>query len=425
MEADSSGLTSGNKKHNHVFITLLFLFIYTSLFNSGQAQQFFKLDPPRKNITIPFSFHRNLIIVPIYLNEQGPYNFLLDTGVGIGLITNPNLLDSLNLKKGAEVRITGAGNELPELKAFQVPNVKVKLKGLKADALTFTILTEDIFNLSTYIGLPISGILGYQFFNSFVVRVNFLESTLTLYPPENYKYRKSDGIAVPFQLEDLKPYIYALTTIENDKKLSIKLILDTGAGHALSLDQNSNSVIQIPKRSIRTQLGTGLTGTINGSIGRIQSFQLNKFVFKDILSSFPDYADVGAKVNVGRNGNLGNEILKRFHLIIDYSRSRIILKPNSFYRQSFEHDMSGIEIVASGEVYNRFFIYKVEPNSPAAEADILAGDEILYINAADASKLSISNIDKLFRLRDGQKLLIILRRDEETIYRILTLKRRI
>jgi len=391
----------------------------------GQAQTFFKFDSPRKRLTLPFSFHRNLIIVPLHINGKGPFNFLLDTGVGMGLITNPNLLDSLNLPKGMPIKITGAGENLNDLKAYIIPHLKINMAGIVADDLTCTILSDDVFNLSSYVGVPIAGILGYQFFNSFVVRINFIEESLTLFEPTTFKYKRSYGATIPFQLEEQRPYLYALATLQDQQQLAIKLIMDTGASHALSLEQRQNSAIKIPDPAYRTHLGRGLNGSINGYLGRINNFRLNKYTFENMISSFPDHEDVAAKTNIGRNGNLGNEVLKRFHVIIDYSRSRLTLKRNAFFRKSFEHDMSGLDIIASGDSFNRFFVSRIEAGSAAAEADILPGDELVFLNNAPAITLSITRIDEILQTKNGQNLFIILRRDGKLISRILTLKRRI
>jgi hypothetical protein len=306
-----------------------------------------------------------------------------------------------------------------------VNNVVVEIPGATAPRLTMTFLSEDVFNLSSYVGMPIAGLLGYQFFNSFVVRIDYNSSQLTLYPPETFEYRKRDGVSIPFELEGQRPYLYALTTLAGEAPISTRLILDTGAGHALSLEQHSHSAIKVPEPALRTQLGTGLSGSIMGYVARIPRFQLNKFVFNNMLTSFPDHADVAAKVLVGRNGNLGNELLKRFNLVLDYSRSRLTLKPNNNFKEPFEHDMCGLELVASGSTYNRFLIAKVEPNSPAEEADLQPGDEILFIDNTPASTLTLSKLDRFFRLRDGYRLPLVLSRQNQLIFRFVTLKRKI
>jgi hypothetical protein len=425
MKADDSpGRFCPFIRFSSLGLILLFLLLVCPIVKLP-AQSYFYMQQKRKQVTLPFTLHRNLIIIPVQLNGKGPYNFLLDTGVGTALITNPNLLDSLGATAGSEIRIAGAGSSLEELKAYIVNNIVVEIPGVTAPSLTMTFLSEDVFNLSSYVGMPIAGLLGYQFFNSFVVRIDYSSSQLTLYPPGTFEYRKRDGISIPFELEGQRPYMYALTTMAGEEPISTRLIIDTGAGHALSLEQNSHSGIKVPDPALRTQLGTGLSGSIMGSVGRISRFQINKFVFHNMLTSFPDHADVAAKVQVGRNGNLGNEVLKRFNLIVDYSRSRITLKPNAHFKEPFEHDMCGLELVASGSAYNRFLIAKVEPGSPAEEADLRPGDEILFIENTAASSLTLSKLDRYFRLRDGHRLTMVLNRQNQLIFRFVTLKRKI
>jgi hypothetical protein len=275
--------------------------------------------------------------------------------------------------------------------------------------------------------MPIYGILGYQFFNSFVVKINYTDFTLTLYKPETYVYRKRNGIRIPFEIDDQKPYVYAQTELNDSVKVRTRLIMDTGAGHAISLEQGSHPEIKIPEPALRTQLGTGLSGTIRGYLGRVRSFQLGKYKFNHVLTSFPDHNDVSAKVNstIPRNGNLGNELLKRFTVIIDYSRSALTLKPNNSFRDPFEHDMCGIEVMAIGTDFNRYIISKVEPGSPANEAGLQVEDEILFLNTAASQALTISQIDKILHYKDGYRVIFIIRRNNELMYRFVTLKRRI
>ncbi|MGV3586633.1 MAG: aspartyl protease family protein [Adhaeribacter sp.] len=429
MSTGSLHILSRLVTHNQFWVLCCLAFMgFLLLFSvPGQAQEYFKFDKPRKKLSVKFTLHRNLIIVPVYLNDEGPFNFVLDTGVGNGIITDPSLLQTLALKKGKEIKITGAGSDQADLKAYIISNIKVKISDVSAPNLALTILSEDVFNLSSYVGMPIYGILGYQFFNSFVVRVNFNEAHLTLYPPQNFTYKKRDGVRIPFELDDQKPYIYAQVTMNDFSRVNARMIVDTGAGHAISLEQGSHPAIQLPEPALRTQLGTGLSGAIRGYLGRVRSFEISKYKMNNVLTSFPDHLDVGAKVvnKIERNGNVGNEVLKRFNVIIDYYRSSLTLKPNNFYRDPFEHDMCGIEIMAIGESYNRYIISKVEPGSPAAEADLKVNDEILFINSASAHALTISQIDKLLHTRDNFRLLIILRREGDLIYRFVTLKKRI
>ena len=389
------------------------------------SQGTFTLNPPFKRNVIPFEMHRNLIVVPLYLNGKGPYNFILDTGVGVTLITDPTLKDSLQLNSGVNISIAGVGSD-SDLKAFIASGLSMKMGQTSAQNVQVAVLSEDVFNLSSYIGVPIYGILGYQFFNSFVVHIRYSEKRVIVQNFADFKYRRSYGARLAIKVEGQKPYLNTVAHLQNDNKVPVKLIIDTGAGHALSLEQESNSAIQVPTPSINAQLGKGLSGTINGQLGRIKSFSLSQFNLTNVLTSFPNYQDVGAKVFlVARHGNIGNELLKRFHVVVDYTRQLMYLRPNAHFREPFEHDMCGIDLVASGKDYQRFFVNYVEPDSPAAAAGILPGDEVISINLAAAATLTISKIDQLFHTRPGYNMLLGIQRGDQRIYTVITLKRKI
>lgn len=409
----------------HLLISIFILSVGFLLPATAFSQGTFTLNPPYKRTVIPFEMHRNLIVVPLYLNDKGPYNFILDTGVGVTLITDPTLKDSLRLSSGVNISIAGMGSD-SDLKAFIASGLRMRMGQTSAQNVQVAVLSEDVFNLSSYIGIPIYGILGYQFFNSFVVHIRYSEKRVIVQNFVDFKYRKSYGSPIAIKVEGQKPYLTTVAHLQNNNKVPVKLIIDTGAGHALSLEQESNSAIQVPTPSIAAQLGKGLSGTINGRLGRIQSFSLNQFQLTNVLTSFPNYQDVGAKVFlVARNGNVGNELLKRFNVVFDYKRQVMYLRPNAQFREPFEHDMCGIDLVASGNEYRRFIVNYVEPDSPAAEAGILPGDEVISINLTAAAAMTISKIDQLFHSRPGYNILLGIQRGDQRIYTVITLKRKI
>src|SRR3546814_7767254 len=80
----------------------------------------------RRKLKIPFRLERNLIVVPVYINGHGPFNFILDTGVSILIITNPSLKDSIGLKGDRTIKIRGLG-EGEDLDAVIIPRMSVQI----------------------------------------------------------------------------------------------------------------------------------------------------------------------------------------------------------------------------------------------------------------------------------------------------------
>ncbi len=388
--------------------------------------QSFHLYGGKKSKNLPFKFIKNLIIIPVTINGKGPFNFVLDTGIGIMLISDPSLRDSLGLENLRSLKIIGFG-EGDELSAFVTPSIIVGMGDNVYGEMSAAILKKDAFNLSSYTGIPVHGLIGYEFFSSFIVKINYFTGMLKLYSP-SVSYIPRKGYKIPIEIEDRKPYLTASISTEPGKQKDVKLIIDTGAGHPISLETDSLQPYKVPEPNIRANLGVGLSGAINGYIARIPSVKIGKYELKKVISAFPDYKDAAGKfLSIQRNGNIGNTILRRFSVVFDYNNSCIYLKPNSRFKESFEHDMSGIELAQAPPDYKHLYIARIEPGSAAEQAGLMENDEILAINLKPVNEMGMEDIYDLFR--SGNKKSLVLRivpyGSDKPEMVIITLKRRI
>ena len=405
---------------------LLIIFSVLLFLSQTSNAQYFEFSGKRKRETIPFKLVKNLIVVPLTINGNGPYNFVLDTGVGLFLITDPKLIDTIKIANLRSIRITGFG-EGNELSAYVTPSLKVRIGSAVAESIPAAILKDDIFELSGYAGMPIHGLIGYELFSSFTVKISYSASTVTIFSSKKpYVLRK--GTKVPITIEDKKPYLVTDIALSNGQKIAAKLIIDTGAGHPISLENYQGRPFEIPQVNIAANLGVGLTGAINGYIGRIRSVKLGKYTLDNVIASFPNYSDVGSRVMlVSRNGNIGNSILKRFDIVFDYAGKAMYLRPSMYLKEQFEHDMSGMELASAGPEYNRIVVTRVEPFSPAEDIGLKKNDEIISINFKPVKEMSMQEIDNLFRSKNDRSFIIDVVRNEgkERDRVILTLERRI
>ncbi len=388
----------------------------------------------RHRARLPFTTQRNLIIVAARLNGQGPYNFLLDTGVGTSLLTDPALTDLLHLAHGSEYKLLGVGGTDSGLRAYEATNVRVSLPGVEAPGLSWLVLNSDVLDLSGYVGMPIHGIIGADLFQSFVVTIRPEQRQLLLTDPATYRAPHGRRWArLPLLLEHDKAYLTALVQQQpaaaGALPLPLRLLLDTGAGHALSLETTSDLRLHLPAVRLRTDLGRGLTGLISGSLGRVAAMQLGRYHLPGVLTSFPDSSQVHERLSGSerlRNGSVGYEVLKRFTTVIDYPHRQLLLRPTAALREPFEHDMCGLDLLATGPDYRRYLVQRVVPNSPAASAGIAEGEELISINFLPINVFSLTDLSHMLHSQDGRVLLLLLRRHDGELHTTsLRLKRQI
>ena len=388
----------------------------------------FRLSHPRQRwVRLPYQAQRNLIIISACLNGQGPFNFVLDTGVNVSLLLDASLQESLHLTLGQEYHVMGAGTG-ESVVAHQVDGVRVTLPGVEGPRVSFLLLAANGLNFSSYVGMPIHSILGSDVFRSLVVRIDPVASQLELYDPAYY--RPPTGrrwTTLPLVLASGKPYLTTRVTTHDSSTAALRLLLDTGAGHSLSLDVNSHPELSYPKPGIRSPLGRGLSGVITGYLGRIACLRLGRYALHALITSFPDTARAQRQVFDGfRNGSLGYEALNRFVSVIDYPHNRLLLRPGPHYRRPFEQDLSGLELEATGPNFRRYHVTLVQADSPAAKAGLQVADELLFINFIPAASLSFSQLSQLLREAVGHRLTLVVRRaDGELSTAVLALKRQL
>ncbi|WP_160292126.1 retropepsin-like aspartic protease [Pedobacter lusitanus] len=401
-------------------IILIVLSLYFPL--SVQAQTF-QFSGNRQKQTISFTLVKNLIIIPVYVNEKGPYNFLLDTGVAQMIITDTTFLADLDLKNAQTVKVQGYGLG-DNIEAVLTRNITARVGKATINNIPTAIFKKDIFDLSSYLGIKIYGILGHYFFNSFIVKINYSGNRLTFYNPDTKIEPK--GTKIPIQITNGKPYINTQIETATLGKIDVELLIDNGSSHPLMMESLQDKPFPLPPTVIPANLGVGINGIINGNMGRIADLKLGTYNFTDVLTGFPDFnIERSTLEGKSRNGSLGSDILRHFLVTFDYQSGFLYLKKTNNRIPVFEHDMSGLEVYVIQGMKDRFYIGRIESGSPGELAGLQANDEITAINFSSVQHFTLNDLTELLKEHDGKQILIeILRGYDKHIY-ILKLKKRI
>jgi predicted aspartyl protease len=409
--------------------TLLIIFFLglTLIYTQAQVPGFFMKEDKRR-VILPFYASNSLIIVPVSINGAYPVNFLIDTGVRSNILFSKDLGDAMGLEYTRRLNLMGAdGSE--EIMASVSPVNHIDLGPIEGLAQSLLVLEEDFLELESVVGIPIYGIIGYEFFKFNPVKINYDDERIEFFRTDAMKWRPPLYKKMPLEIDQNKPYIRAKIKQKNGKVLESKLLIDTGANHGLLLNRETSEKIELPEDNLEAELGQSLGGLLYGYIGRVNWLKIQSLKQKEVLTSYPDETAFSYIIKEsGRMGSLGSEVLGRTRLILDYPRKRAMMKKGDSFYAPYEYDMSGLNVKKIPTDDKRFYIGQVREGSPADEAGIEAFDEILSINKIPTLIWELSDVIKLFRSEEGKVIEIEVRRyfDEElTRYEDFTYKIRL
>ncbi len=425
----------------------IFIFLFLVASNSFSQGNFRIVNKDKESVSMPFRLVNNLVVINAKINGK-ELTFILDTGIEKTILFNLKFSDSLKLNSVKEIQLRGLGDGLP-IKALVSDNNLFRINEIIDPHHRVYIIIDNLFDLSAKMGIDIHGIIGGDLFKDFVVKINYSSKKLTFYKPDTYSYSNCKKCETfPLDFYNQKPFIDVFVENYLGELFKVKLLIDSGGGDALWLFNKTNPKILISDKYFEDYLGKGLNGNIYGKRSKISKLKMGSFVFENAAVAYPDSISIeSAKKNKERNGSLGAEILKRFHVIFDYRNRKITLKKNNkFFKSPFIYNKSGIELVYGGEmlikekksnsnfieskardnmnssifqiVYSYGLSYKpsyqisfIREGSPARLAGLLVGDIILEINGAPAYQKEMSEIIQLFSQKENKRIKLLVNRD--------------
>lgn len=396
---------------------LRYLAVFAFLFfcTKPSAQPGYEILKDVNKIDIPFEFTNNLILVNVTFGRLFPLKFIFDTGAENTILSKREVTDALGFNYEREFKIMGSDLQA-ELTAYLVRGVYLNIEDMVAPNHSMLVLQEDYFNFEELLGIKVDGILGADIFRGLTVKIDYQRQVITLSKASSSKIKKDGFEVLPILIEKNKPYLQTTVRTQADSIVKVKLLLDTGAMLSLLLNSDSHPSLQPPENTIQGQIGAGLGGFLTGHLGRVNALSLGDLMCTQVVTNFQSYQLGMDSIKMkGRNGIIGNEILSRFLVIIDYPGQKLYLQPNRRYKNEFEFDKSGLVIIASDYKLKKFTVHSVITNSPAMEAGILKGDEIKRINGKPIGFFNLEQINKLLRKKEGKKIKIVVKRDGQRL----------
>jgi predicted aspartyl protease len=363
-----------------------------------------------KKVELPIIVSNNLVVIPLSINNGPPVNFLLDTGVKTNILFSKTFGNYIGLNYTRKLDLVGADGQTI-LTASVSPNNYIDMGPLEGIYQTLLVLDEDFMELEQVIGIPVYGVIGYEFFKYNPIKIDYDKQKITFYAGEMMKRKPFGFKKVDIKLDNSKPYITGEVKQEADSEIETKLLIDIGANHGLLLNRETSDKIVLPKNYIESDLGRSLGGDLFGFVGRTFLLNINGIKFKDVITSFPEETEFSYVIREsGRQGSIGSEILGRLTVVLDYNREKMYIKRGDTFAVPFEFDMSGItpRLMPSDEKV--IFVTQIREGSPAYEAGIRMKDEFQDINNIPIDFWELPDLIKLFRSEEGREVKITMKR---------------
>ncbi|MGE5345199.1 MAG: aspartyl protease family protein [Acidithiobacillales bacterium] len=334
--------------------------------------------------TVPFELINNHIYVKVKLNGQGPFTFLCDTG-GANVIT-PTLAARLGVKPEGALEGRGVGEKSEDVGL-------VTLESLAVGDVTLRKQLFAVFALEGFAdveGVPQAGLIGYEVFKRFVVRVDYENDQLTLTVPSSFAYQ-GHGTVVPFRFNEQIPQVEG--SIDG---VPGKFDIDTGSRASLSLLRPFAEKNDLKKKlgaRYEAVTGWGVGGASRGLIARARELRLGDVSIPSPVTELSQQQK-GSFIDPYVAGNVGAGVLKRFNIVFDYAGKRLIFEPNANNALPDVYDRSGMWINRAGAALN---VVDVTGGGPAEAAGLRAGDAIVAVDGAPVDDATLVALRKRFR----------------------------
>jgi predicted aspartyl protease len=317
---------------------------------------------------IPLAIEDPYPIVTARLQERDAA-LVLDTGAD-ATVLEARLARALGLVLSDEL-VPGSGGSGPsgEIRRAVVPRFAV------GGALR---LEHPVYVTAFPREFPWDGVLGADFLQAYAVHIDYQQGRLELVAAAAQAGARQ--LRGPGPLLPLRRHASGKLLVEAEVDgIAGWFSLDTGAGQAITLFAPA-----VERMGLRTRWGPGVrmaTGVTTGGIDhadcvRVTALQMGGHRLQRPVVEL-SLASAGLFGTDAWLGNIGGEVLRRFDLGLDASRSLLTLQPNAFFDHAFPGPRAGFIWRDNGQALE---VAEVLAGGPAALVGLRVGDVLREVD---------------------------------------------
>jgi hypothetical protein len=289
---------------------------------------------PGGETSVPIELIDHHIFVDVMINRKGPFHFWFDTG-GRNII-DPTVAWQVGARTLGSVRAGGVGVRTSEMQFTRVDQVSMGAATLTAQ----DFLVTELGPRSSYVpfGLTpkreVQGMIGYELPARFLTTIGYPAGRMTLRTPEAFHIAAMDGAPIPLSFDGTIPAVQCKLA-----GINATCELDTGSftvlvskpfidAHHEVLPRWFSGAAMIPLLPTRGIVASGFGGWSKGQVGELSSLQLGANTLRGIDKTIFSMDEKGALADPLIAAIIGNPVLERFTMILNYPDATLSLVPN-------------------------------------------------------------------------------------------------
>jgi hypothetical protein len=284
----------------------------TSLSYAPLPRAGFHLPDSVNEMTIKFRSIKNLIILPVTLNDSIEVNLILDTGCRNLVLFGKRFQKLLNAHSDKVVQFSGLGSGAP-VKGYLSLNNEVSIEAVLGEKVPVVVVpNKNLFSMYN----DVHGVIGYEIFQKFEIEINPKKQLITFRSATRTTEREGYS-KVLLQVVDSRPVMNSTITMDSNADHTCDLMIDTGSSLGLLL--KTTDLEKFKYNDTEKVIGRGLNGLLMGieTIAKklqIQNFEMTSLPTGIVESQWHNHASIGM------------DILKDYILVLNYCKSYACFK---------------------------------------------------------------------------------------------------
>ncbi len=339
---------------------------------------------------IPFDYVGRHVWLRAAVNGRPPANFVFDTGASISVIDS-TYAAGVGLATTGEMQAMGGASSTGRASFATVDTLRIAAPdgdGIEVHGVKVAVVSLNPL-LAPFFWRDCAGIVGFDVINQFVTRLDYDGHQLFFFDPKTFHY-DGKGTAVPMTLAGNVPVV----RIKVDGAFEGGARVDVGSDALLDLHTpfvKKNDLVARARKSIPTMMG-GVGGMSQSRLARMKSVALGPYRIADPLVGLSS-TESGALASEDYAGNIGNRLLERFTVTLDYERRQIWLEPGAHYNERANYSRLGARFAKIGDDVR---VAEVIAGSPAEKAGLRQGDVVTEIAEHPIASFDRDQLERQF-----------------------------